>query len=157
MTRFLVDAMLGKLATFLRMCGYDAAYVLDIDDDRDNNLDDEIATLARESGRTLLTRDVELAGRVEDALLLDSREIDDQLAELRAAGVDLTLADPPRRCGACNGTLERVAGDAPSPAYAPDPGSTPVWRCRDCGQQFGKGSHWTDEKERLSNDRSDRQ
>jgi uncharacterized protein with PIN domain len=29
MTRLLLDAMLGRLATYLRMCGYDAAYALD--------------------------------------------------------------------------------------------------------------------------------
>ena len=27
--RLLLDAMLGKLATYLRMCGHDAAYALD--------------------------------------------------------------------------------------------------------------------------------
>lgn len=27
--RFLLDAMLGTLTTYLRMCGYDAAYALD--------------------------------------------------------------------------------------------------------------------------------
>ncbi|MFW6382904.1 MAG: Mut7-C RNAse domain-containing protein, partial [Haloferacaceae archaeon] len=32
----MLDAMLGKLATYLRMCGYDAAYVLDgVDDPAD--------------------------------------------------------------------------------------------------------------------------
>jgi uncharacterized protein with PIN domain len=25
-----------------------------------------------------------------------------------------------------------------------DPGETAVWRCRDCGQHFWKGSHWAD-------------
>jgi len=29
MDRLLLDTMLGKLATYLRMCGYDAAYALD--------------------------------------------------------------------------------------------------------------------------------
>jgi uncharacterized protein with PIN domain len=29
MTRLFVDAMLGRLVTYLRMCGYDMAYALD--------------------------------------------------------------------------------------------------------------------------------
>ena len=31
MDRLLVDVMCGTLATYLRMCGYDAAYALDLD------------------------------------------------------------------------------------------------------------------------------
>jgi Protein of unknown function DUF82. len=33
--RFLLDAMLGSLSTYLRMCGHDAACVLDITPDRE--------------------------------------------------------------------------------------------------------------------------
>lgn len=146
MARFLLDAMVGKLATYLRMCGHDAAYALD----RGVEGDAELAELAREEDRTLVTRDVDLARHVEDAILVRSREVTGQLDELREAGVDLSLSDPPRRCGSCNGPLERVPGDAPTPEYAPDPVSTAVWRCRDCGQHFWKGSHWEDVRRRLA-------
>jgi uncharacterized protein with PIN domain len=145
-TRFLLDAMLGSLATYLRMCGHDAAYALD----RGIERDDAVASLAREENRTLLTRDRELARRVDDAVLLTHRDVREQLAELRAAGVDVTLPEQPRRCGVCNSRLERVPGDASTPAYAPDSVSTPVWRCTECGQYFWKGSHWDDVRERLA-------
>lgn len=146
MARFLLDAMLGKLATYLRMCGHDTAYALDRDLERDADL----ASLARAENRTLLTRDADLARRVDDSILLESRDVLDQLSELRAVGVDVSLSDRPRRCGTCNGLVERVPGDASTPAYAPDPVSTPVWRCRACGQYFWKGSHWTDVRDRLA-------
>ncbi len=137
--------MLGKLATYLRICGHDAAYALD----RGVEADDAVADLAASEGRTLLTRDESLARDVDDAILLTARDVGEQLRELSAAGVDVSIADPPRRCGRCNGPLDRVAAAVDLPTYAPDPADTGVWRCLDCGQCFWKGSHWDDVRERL--------
>jgi uncharacterized protein with PIN domain len=134
--RFLLDAMLGKLSTYLRMCGYDAAYALD----RGVESDDRIRAIAEAEGRRLLTRDRDLAATTDGAILLERCEVVDQLRELAAAGYDLSLPDRPTRCGACNGRLERVADDGARPDAGPDVG--PVWRCADCGQHFWRGSHW---------------
>jgi hypothetical protein len=143
--RFLLDAMLGKLATYLRMCGHDAAYALD----RDVVDDDALLQVTRTEDRQLVTRDVQLAGRADDGLLVESREVTAQLRELAAAGVDLSLASRPARCGACNGPVERVPADASVPETVPDPDETAVWQCIDCGQRFWKGSHWDDVRDRL--------
>lgn len=141
--RFLLDVMLGKLATFLRMCGYDTAYALD----RGIEADERILRLAAAENRTLLTRDEQLAAQADDAILLTEREIDDQLRELRAAGVDLSLPARPRRCSNCNGELTPV-GAGEVPAHVPD--DTEPYRCRDCGQWFWRGSHWADVRETLA-------
>ena len=143
--RLLLDAMLGKLATYLRMCGYDAAYALD----RDVEADERLLDVVEREGRLLLTRDRQLASRAGDSLLLTEREVTDQLRELRAAGFALELDDAPTYCGRCNGPVDAVAAADPRPEYAPDDG--PVWQCRDCGQFFWKGSHWDDVRERLEN------
>ena len=143
--RFLADVMLGKLATYLRMCGYDTVYA----GERGIEADDRLRDLAREESRTLLTRDVELATRTEHALLVESLAVDDQLEELREAGVRPALEEHPSRCGRCNGRLERVPSDAETPAYAPDPDDVDCWRCRACGQYFWKGSHWDRVSETL--------
>ena len=141
--RLLLDAMLGKLATYLRMCGYDAAYVLDgVDDPAGGPTDEEIITRARESNRTIITRDRTLAARADDALLLRTRDVEEQLSELRTAGYDLSLVATPTRCGACNGPVYAVDAGEPLPSYAPDPAETDCFRCRDCEQVFWKGSHW---------------
>ncbi|MFB6164442.1 MAG: Mut7-C RNAse domain-containing protein [Haloarculaceae archaeon] len=142
----LLDAMLGKLARYLRLCGYDAAYVLD----RDVEADDRVLATARAEGRTLLTRDGQLAARADDAVLLTTREIDDQLRELRDARFRLELAADPAHCGRCNGRLEPVDPTAATPEYAPDPAESDVWRCEACGQHFWKGSHWADVAETLA-------
>jgi uncharacterized protein with PIN domain len=144
---FLVDAMCGTLATYLRFCGYDAAYALD----RGVEADDEVLALAEAEDRTLVTRDAALAERAGDrGLLLTSRDVADQLTELAEAGLDLSVADRPSRCGDCNGPLEPVPADASTPAYAPDPETTPQWRCRRCGRHFWKGSHYERVAETLS-------
>ncbi|EMA69827.1 hypothetical protein C461_01671 [Halorubrum aidingense JCM 13560] len=162
--RVLLDAMCGKLATYLRMCGYDAAYALD----RGVEADDQVLSLAAAEDRTLFTRDRELAARAADALLLTERDVLDQLREVAAAGYPVELAAEPRRCGACNGPVERVdaagvdvdPGDRPD--YVPDdvaaPSATesvphadprPAWRCRDCRRWFWKGSHWESVGDRI--------
>jgi len=139
--KFLLDVMLGKLATYLRMCGYDAAYALH----RGIEADDRIRDLAFAEDRTLLTRDGQLAERTPDALLLTERDVTDQLRELSETGIDLSIAAPPARCGNCNGPLEHVEE---RPEHAPD--HADCYRCRDCGQWFWTGSHWTDVQETLA-------
>ena len=129
--------MCGKLAVYLRMCGYDTAYALD----RDVEADAAICAWSDEEGRTVLTRDRQLAAS-SDGLLLTERSVEGQLRELRDAGLELTLDGAPTYCGTCNGPVERGGPDASTPEYAPDAGETDVWRCRHCGQYFWKGSHW---------------
>nr|WP_267663204.1 Mut7-C RNAse domain-containing protein [Halorubrum yunnanense] len=159
--------MCGKLATYLRMCGYDAGYALD----RGIEADDRLLSLAVDEGRTLITRDRELAARADGALLLTERDVLDQLREVAEAGLPVGLAAEPTRCGDCNGPVERVGpegadvGPDDRPEYVPDDVGTsrtdeetggdsdadprPAWRCRDCGQWFWKGGHWESVAERL--------
>ena len=165
--RVLLDVMCGTLATYLRMCGYDAAYALD----RGIEADDRILSIATAEDRTLITRDRQLAARDDGALLLTERDVLDQLREVAEAGLPVELAAEPTRCGACNGLVERVGpagadvGPDDRPEYVPDDvGASPAadpstggldadprpaWRCRDCGRWFWKGSHWASVAERL--------
>lgn len=136
--KLLLDVMCGKLAVYLRMCGHDAAYALD----RGIEADDRIRDLAHTEDRVLITRDRELAGRTAESIRLESRDVREQLGELAAAGVSLTLADRPARCGRCNGPVEAVEEGETTPEYAPDVGEQRVWHCVECGQHFWKGSHW---------------
>jgi len=135
--KLLLDAMCGGLRAYLRLCGHDAAYA----PDRGVEADDAIATLARDEARAVVTRDRDLAATT-DGILLRERDPVDQLRELAAAGVGLEPTDEPERCGRCNGPLDRVPDGDPTPEYAPDPGDTPVWQCRDCEQCFWNGSHF---------------
>ena len=133
--QFLLDVMVGKLATYLRMCGYDTMYA----GDESLEADAAIRERAQTSGRTLVTRDRALAASTEGAILLTDREIEGQLAELRDQGVDIDLPTEPERCSVCNGRVDAIeSGERPE--HAPD--GVQIWQCRDCGQFFWKGSHW---------------
>jgi uncharacterized protein with PIN domain len=140
--RFLLDVMLGKLATYLRMCGYDTQYALEAD----LEADDVIRKRAQSTDRTLLTRDRDLAGRTPNAVLLETRAIEGQLAELVDHGIAIELPTHPERCSVCNGRLDRAEQH---PEHAPDAVSH-VWQCVDCDQYFWKGSHWDRVQETLA-------
>lgn len=133
--QLLLDVMLGKLARYLRMCGYDAAYA----QDRGIEADEQIREWANSEGRILVTRDRELAARTDGAILLDCRDIEAQLAELAAVGFEIELPETPTRCSVCNGSVRAVGGES-RPEHAPDDGE--LWQCQDCEQHFWKGSHW---------------
>lgn len=144
MARFLVDTMCGRLPPYLRLCGHDTVYAKD----RAVEADEELLALADVEGRTILTRDRQLADRADRAVLLTARETDAQLSELASAGIDLTPTGTPRRCGRCNGPIEAVTGENQQlPEYVPDElprddQEATLWRCRSCEQFFWKGSHW---------------
>jgi len=144
--RSLVDVMCGGIVSYLRMCNHDTVYA----GDRGLEADDDLLVVARDEDRTLVTRDVTLADRADDSICLKSRDVEDQLGELAAAGVDLSLADEPAFCGRCNGPLEQIDSTAPTPEYVPDSADIEIWVCRDCGQYFWRGSHWDRVAETLS-------
>jgi uncharacterized protein with PIN domain len=162
--RLLTDAMLGTLTTHLRFAGHDTAYTLEEGVDADS----AVLELADREARRLVTRDRDLAARAPESYLLTEHDVEAQLAELVAQGLDHPVPAEPTRCGSCNGRLERVPEGEPTPDYAPtavsgdgstgqkvgpdDPasGGFRVWRCVDCGQHFWKGSHWETMRERLA-------
>lgn len=136
--RLLLDLMLGKLAVYLRMCGWDAAYA----GDRGLEADEVIHRIAAAEDRVVVTRDRGLARQVDRGVLLERREVADQVAELRSLGMQLELCDPPIRCGRCNGILDPGPAEQTRPSYAPDDPAIACYRCRSCAQYFWKGSHW---------------
>ena len=74
--RFLADVMLGSLAKWLRILGYDTVY--------DNRIaDDHLIGRCRAEQRTALTRDVKLAQRLKSGILfINSEDLSDQLVEV---------------------------------------------------------------------------
>lgn len=144
--RLLLDVMLGKLAVYLRFCGYDAAYA----GDRGFEEDDALRHVASCEDRHVLSRDRQLIASLDEATVLNELEIDAQLEELLAAGFSLDPADPPQRCGRCNGRLEPEPEAGSRPPYAPSDRTEPCWQCCRCGQYFWRGSHFDDMAETLS-------
>lgn len=136
--RFLVDAMLGRLARWLRLLGFDAAYDADI-------ADAELARRAFEEGRVVLTRDRALPDewRLPRVLVLRSEKPGEQLRELARTFPLRRAARLFSRCSRCNAPLETVAAEAvaaqvPQRVLARRP---PLQRCPACGRIYWHGSH----------------
>jgi uncharacterized protein with PIN domain len=137
--RFLLDVHLGQLATYLRLLGFDAVY--------DNDCEDaELADLAHESGRVLLTRDRRLLMRkqVTYGYCLHAR---DPQAQLRAVLRRYDLFDainPWQRCLRCNGRLRPVAKE--EILHRLEPKTKKYYEefhiCEACDQIYWKGSHY---------------
>jgi uncharacterized protein with PIN domain len=135
--RFLVDAMLGRLARWLRVLGYDTLYFSDADD----------AALVRRAlaeDRILLTRDVELTRRrgVRVILISDDR-VGNQLREI-VGFLHLSADQAFSRCINCNAPLvefERAQARDLVPPYV-FATQTRFRRCAECGKVYWRGTHW---------------
>jgi uncharacterized protein with PIN domain len=138
--RFLLDRMLGSLASWLRMLDADTLYGRDADDR-------ELLERARAENRVLLTRDRELAesarGRGVEAHLLGPGDVAAWLADLHR-NLGLPLEPKFERCSLCNGAPLRAATpeDLAGKGYVPRGGPGPFWTCPDCGQVYWEGGHW---------------
>jgi uncharacterized protein with PIN domain len=140
--RFVADGMLGSLARWLRIMGYDTTY-------RKDAADGELASSAAAESRTILTRDLELA-RAPNAFLVESDVLDEQLAAV-VGRFGLAFRESETRCSGCNGELadaskDDVKGQVPDGAFS---NNDRFWRCTSCGKIFWKGSHWIGITERL--------
>lgn len=137
--RFLADVMLGTLAKWLRILGYDTEY--------DNRIeDDEIVRRCLEEGRVALTRDQRLARRreLEWALLIESDDLRQQLRQvLRFAGSGPDLGLALTRCVHCNVELQRVPAAEVAGQIPPYVQRTQkkFKRCPRCRRVFWKGTH----------------
>jgi uncharacterized protein with PIN domain len=135
--RFVVDAMLGRLARWLRVLGYDTLYFSNADD----------AALVRRAladDRILLTRDVELARRrgVRVILISDDR-VENQLHEIVQV-LTLSAEQAFSRCLNCNAPLvefERAQARDLVPPYV-FATQTRFRRCAGCGKVYWRGTHW---------------
>ena len=76
--KFVVDAMLGKVALWLRLTGHDTIYEGDIEDDN-------ALVIAEEEDRALLTSDEELFHRAQNRNLVSMLvrgSVDDEVASV---------------------------------------------------------------------------
>ena len=144
--KFVVDQMLGTLAKWLRVMGYDAVY--------DTRLDDpDLVRLARAENRVLLTRDTGIARRKGvPVLLIASDYPEEQLAQVIHDCGLRPGSEPNPRCLRCNAALQSVSRESiygQVPAY--------VWhthqdfrRCPACGRLYWRGTHWQNMRARIA-------
>ena len=137
--------MLGTLAKWLRILGYDTVYSPTLSDH-------QLVRLARAQDRVLLTRDRELVRRRGlRVLLITSEVLDDQIRQVLA---DLEL-EPDRlfsRCPVCNERLEAIEPQVARlriPAYVARTHKT-FKTCPACQRVYWRGTHWQRMDEHLA-------
>lgn len=136
--RFLCDAMLGSLARWLRLCGYDCLYLGTEPEDA------ELERIAGREGRWLLTRDRELAAAGPRTQMVSSGILEAQLAEvLRRHGLSPPEDLENARCSDCNGELVDVTADQIAACVPPYVLSTAerFRRCTGCRRVYWPGTH----------------
>jgi len=142
--KFAADSMLGRLAKWLRILGYDTVY-------RKNLSDEEFISLARE-GRIILTRNTRFRNRLpsEQLLFITSDHYQDQIVMVIKA---LSLKAEPdaffTRCVICNTPLEPAQSvENEVPEYIRETEHR-FSRCRNCGRVYWPGSHYERTLERI--------
>ncbi|MEE8536991.1 MAG: Mut7-C RNAse domain-containing protein [Acidobacteriota bacterium] len=145
--RFLLDVMLGSLARWLRLLGYDTLYF-------NEGEDSVLLSRARARRRLLVTRDRELAGRrdAKGVILLRSRQLCRQWSELVVA----CNLRPDRnrlmtRCGDCNTRIVPLSREAARRRVPPYVHATRrrFRRCPTCDRVFWRATHVTGIASRL--------
>jgi len=136
--KFVVDAMLGRLAKWLRILGYDTSYLRAADSR-------PLLRVAREEGRVILTRNHHLPKETQALriLLIESDHWREQLAEVLKAFRLRPGRNRFRRCLLCNQRLiplkkGLVEGKVPDFVFVH---GESFFRCPCCGRIFWPGSH----------------
>lgn len=144
--KFIADAMLGKLAKWLRIMGYDTLYFSGQDKG-------EMIQKAREEGRIILTRDTRLVSQksLPPSLFIHSDYLKEQLQEVSRNYPILPADKAFSLCSACNAPLrpinkKRVEGRVPEYVYMQ---YTRFSHCPRCQRIYWPGSHYRIMADRL--------
>jgi len=136
--KFVADAMLGKLAKWLRVMGYDVRY-------QSHYPSGLIDRLVRNEARTLLSRRLKTVAGYQDAFLITADSVREQLLEMKIRGL-LTLGRSSwfTRCLRCNtllkeATLEEASFNIPDYVLNEKVGKISV--CPSCGRYYWPGTH----------------
>ncbi len=136
---FILDGHLGRLAAYLRMLGFDCLYKTDFPDR-------ELAEIAHQESRILLTRDRRLLMRkaVDFGYCLRSLEPRLQLVETVERFDLADKVSPFRRCLRCNHPLEPVSKESILDRLEPLTKKyfNEFRICPACRQIYWKGSHY---------------
>lgn len=136
--RFIADCMLGRLAKWLRILGYDTHY-------QSHYPEGVIRALAEEGGRRLLTRRRDALKDRPGAVFIRSDHVGEQLRQLAEEG--WIQPDPERvfqRCPVCNSPLVEADPDSARdrvPDYVFHRHSPGFRRCPVCDRFYWHGSH----------------
>jgi uncharacterized protein with PIN domain len=139
--KFVADCMLGKLAKWLKILGFDAAFFSKIEDE-------DLLSYAKKERRILLTRDTGLIAKVKEsqALFIQSDDWREQVHQVLDIFQLREKARPYSRCIECNRTLKDLPKERAKnlvTSFVFERGRD-FALCPGCGRVFWKGTHLDD-------------
>ncbi len=148
--RFLADQMLGRLAKWLRILGFNTKYFNKIDSS-------DLLRIAKHENRVLLTRNTQLVKTRPvvrnqiSAILIDNDHLDSQLLQLMSKLDIEKIRFSTSYCPNCNVLIKKVPkktvrGRVPSYVYKTQ---EEFAFCSKCSSFFWKGTHWDRITEKL--------
>ncbi len=144
--RFVADVMLGKLAKWLRVLGFDTLY-------RSFDPIEPVAHMSRK-GRIPLTRQKKLVSSLFKAVHIEYDNVGDQLNQLKeAVAINTFHSEWFCRCIRCNSLLKDANIEAARdsvPEYVFYRNFKRIRFCATCGKYFWPGSHRTRMEKQLS-------
>jgi hypothetical protein len=137
---FLCDQMLGTLAKWLRIYGFDTFYA------NSTISDDKIIMISKKENRCLITRDEELAFRCkkENIKIIHFKVVDlDEQLNLVLHGLEIDKDKFLSRCILCNYELSKIKKDqvkdkVPTKVFQ---NHEKFWFCKKCDKIYWVGSH----------------
>ena len=144
---FVADCMLGRLAKWLKILGFDVLYFSKAEDK-------DLADLSRREDRVLLTRDtglIEKTAKRSNRLFVRSDDWEDQVVQVLD---DLGLWDdvrPNTRCIECNLPLNALARERARNLVTPYvyERASSFAICPGCNRVFWQGTHYGDMERKI--------
>lgn len=144
--KFIVDCMLGKLAKWLKILGFDAVFFSKIEDD-------DLLEMAMNENRILLTRDTGLIERTKrkNSLFVESEEWREQVEQVLDHFDLWKDVKPNSRCIECNVRIKDLPREKAKNLVTPFifENADTFALCPDCGRVFWRGTHLKDMETKI--------
>jgi len=145
--KFIVDCMLGKLAKWLKILGFDVIFFSKAEDD-------DLLHLARREGRTLVSKDHALLRRAKGvkALYIESEIWEEQVRQVLDHFDLRAKVRPYSRCLECNALLKPLPKSKAVNLVAPFvfERARSFALCLSCGRVYWQGTHYGDMEAKLA-------
>jgi uncharacterized protein len=145
--RFIADVMLGRLAKWLRVMGYDTHYP-------QPSYKEGLIGCGAGEGRLLLSRNKRIIERYQHSLLIVAEDVRTQLKEMSDNGcLPLDRSRWFTRCLICNMPFKKISLEdarAYIPEYILSQNSDVIHFCPSCKRYFWPGSHRTRMLDQIS-------
>lgn len=140
--------MLGRLAKWLRLLGYNSLYLKNIEDKK-------LISISKSENRILLTRDTGIMKRKEvgksiiNAILINSDNLNDQIKQLHQI-LKIKLHQNPF-CAVCNEPVEKIEKESVKSLVPPYVFKTQenFSHCPNCHRIYWNGTHWKNIKGKI--------